>query len=312
MNVKGDISNRGKGKNTGIIAEFKTFTTQDGPGIRTTVFVKGCPLRCRWCSNPETWTSSPQIYFHAKKCQGDGECLRVCPEGAISLGEERINREKCTLCMLCVEACPYEALQRVGSEVTPEEIADRIEADKPFFARSRGGMTVSGGEPLSQPHFTSKLMEICHKKGIPTCLDTSGYAEPEVVERVLQHTDLVLLDIKHMDPVKHKMWTGVPNQLILENARLMARKCETRVSLPLVPGVNDTEENIRRTAEFTSSLGIKSIDVEPFHKLGEGKYQALGLKSPYSDFKDITENRVNSVMELIESYGLKTTRGRNA
>ena len=173
-------------------------------------------------------------------------------------------------------------------------------------------MTVSGGEPLSQPNFTSALMELCHQRGIPTCLDTSGYAEPEVVERVLQHTDLVLLDIKHMDPARHAEWTGVSNQLILENARLMARKCETRASFPVVPGVNDTEENIRMTSEFVGSLGIKYLDVEPFHKLGEGKYQALGLVSPYSDFAEITEDKVNSVIELIESYNLKTTRGRNA
>jgi glycyl-radical enzyme activating protein len=306
--------NKEKNKDTGIIAEFKTFTTQDGPGIRTTVFVKGCPLRCKWCSNPETWTSTPQIYFHAKKCKADGACLAACPVGAINMnaGEDRIIRDKCNLCMACVEACPYEALQRVGEIVTPQEIADRVSSDKPFFDRSGGGVTVSGGEPLAQPDFTAEVMRICHEKGINTCLDTSGYASPEALKKVLPHADLVLLDIKHMDSKKHEEWTGVPNEIILENAKTIAKEKDMRISIPLIPGFNDDEENIRKTAEFAKSIGVKNIDVEPFHKLGDGKYIAIGMKSPYGDFTDISEEKVDEVREIIESYGIETTRGRNA
>lgn len=300
-----------KNQITGIITEFKSFATHDGPGIRTTVFIKGCPLRCKWCANPETWTRSPQIYFHAKKCKGDGECLKACHEGAISTGEVRIDRKKCTLCMECVEACCYEALQKVGREVTPEEVAKKIADDYAFFIKSGGGMTVSGGEPLSQPDFTSELMKICHERGIHTCLDTSGYAEPETLRKVLEYTDLVLLDIKHMDAIKHAEWTGVSNELILENAKLMAKECETRISLPLIPGINDSAENIKATAEFAISTGIKFVDVEPFHKLGEGKYFALGLESPYSNFGELTNEKLNEVITIFESFRLKTTRGRN-
>lgn len=303
--------NRNKQASTGIITEIETFATRDGPGIRTTVFVKGCPLRCRWCSNPETWTPYPQLYFHAKRCKDYGKCVKVCPEDAVSMDKaQKIDRQKCTLCMLCVEACNYDALVKVGAEVTTEEVAERVEKDYPFYVRSNGGVTISGGEPLSQPDFTLELLKICHEKGIHTCLDTSGYAKPEDVKRVIKHVDLVLLDIKHMDPAKHTEWTGVSNELILKNAELMANECEMRASLPLISGVNDSDENIERTAEFAASLGIGSIDVEPFHKLGEGKYLALGLKSPYSDLKEVSSEKVNHVMEMIESYGLKTTRGR--
>lgn len=301
-----------RGGNIGVITEIKCFAVHDGPGIRTTVFVKGCPLRCKWCSNAETWYVGAQIFFHTKKCKGDGECGKVCPEGAISMDNpQRIDRQKCTLCMLCVEVCKYGALEKVGTEVTPRQVAEKIEEDYPFYARSNGGMTISGGEPLYQPDFTLELLKICHEKGIKTCLDTSGYAKPEDVRRVIKHVDMALLDIKHIDPIKHAEWTGVSNELILKNAKLIASECETRVSLPLIPGVNDSEENLRRTIEFTASLRITCIDVLPFHRLGEGKYQALGLKSPYSDFEELTSEKVNEVIKMIESYGLESTRGRS-
>ena len=294
----------------GIITEIRSFTTHDGPGIRTTVFVKGCPLRCRWCANPETWVKSPQIFFRAKKCRGDGECYKVCPEGAILMGERRIDREKCTGCMQCVDACPYGGLEKIGMEMTAVEVAEKVAADKPFFDNSGGGVTVSGGEPLSQARFTAEVMRICHEKGIHTCLDTSGYAPPESLLQVLEHTDLVFLDIKLMDAEKHRKWTGVSNDQILENARIIAEKCQLRISIPLVTGVNDDAINIRALAEFAQSLGVEFIDVEPFHKLGESKYLALDMESPYSQFSEIPEEKVEEVNTIIGSYGLKTTKGR--
>jgi len=302
---------RDKRHNTAIVTEIKRFATHDGPGIRTTIFVKGCPLSCKWCSNPETHKPYPEIYFIAEKCKECAECTKVCPEDAISMDKaHKIDRQKCTLCMLCVEACEYGALETVGREMTPEEVAEKIAEDYPFYANSGGGMTICGGEPLYYPDFTSRLLEICHEKNISTVLDTSGYAKPEDVKRVIKHVDIALLDIKHMSPIKHKQWTGVSNELILKNAELMASRCNVRVSLPLVSGINDSEENVKQTIEFTASLGIKYIDVIPLHKLGESKYQFLGLKSPFSNFRKVPDEQVDDVVKMIESYGLTATIGR--
>jgi len=309
--TKQRLMSRDKRHNIAVITEIKRFAIHDGPGIRTTIFVKGCPLSCKWCSNPETHKSYPEIYFIAKKCQESGKCTKVCPEDAISMNKnQKIDRRRCTLCMLCVEACKYGVLEKVGREMTPEEVAEKIAEDYPFYINSGGGMTISGGEPLYHPDFTSCLLQICHEKNISTVLDTSGYAKPEDVERVIKHVDIVLLDIKHMSPREHKEWTGVSNELILENAQLMVSKCNVRVSLPLVSGVNDSEDNVKKTIEFTASLGIKHIDIVPFHRLGESKYQFLGLKSPFSNFKNIPDEKVNDVVKMIESYGLEATKGR--
>jgi pyruvate formate lyase activating enzyme len=298
-------------KITGIITEFKRYAVYDGPGIRTTVFVKGCPLRCKWCCNPETWESHPQLYFKASLCKEFGSCIKACPTGTISMVKEhKINRTLCSLCMKCVGACPHGALSTVGRRVTPEEVVREVEKDTPFYRKSGGGVTVSGGEPLFQPNFVSRIFELCHKKGISTVLDTCGYAEPNVVERVLEHVDLVLLDIKHMNPTMHKRLMGVSNEFILENAKLMASKCHVRISLPLIKGINDSEENIRKTIEFTKSLNLEHIDIEPLHKLGGGKYEMLGMKDPFSDFEEVSSGEIEKIVKIIESYGLKATEGR--
>ena len=165
-----------------VITEIKRFATHDGPGIRTTVFVKGCPLRCQWCSNPETQNPYPEIYFVASKCQQCGKCKEICPEDVIDLDRpERLDRSKCTRCMLCVQTCRYEALEQVGEEVTTEEAARKVLEDSPFYAHSEGGITLSGGEPLSQPEFAARLFEICHQNNVSTVLDTCGYAGKEAI-----------------------------------------------------------------------------------------------------------------------------------
>ena len=295
-----------------LITKIERFSTYDGYGIRSTVFVKGCPLRCKWCSNPETQKPYPEIFFTAEKCKECGECVRVCPEQVVSMNKEhKIDRSRCTLCMECVESCRYGALQTSGLEVTPNEIAKVVAKDMPFYKRSNWGVTISGGEPLLQPHFTSELFRLCHEKGIHTCLDTSGYGAQEHIEQVLKYVDLVLLDIKCMDPVKHKQWTGLSNELILKNAKLMVNQCEVRISLPLVPGVSDDEENIRRTAEFAVSIGVECIDVLPFHRLGESKYEYMGLANPYTDFEERPDESINKVLEIVASYGLKPTKERS-
>lgn len=297
-------------KNTGIIADIKKFETHDGPGIRTTVFIKGCFLKCKWCANPETQEPLPQLYFVPKRCKNFGGCVDVCPAGAISTTpDNKVNRQKCTLCMKCVEACPYSAFKQVGRVVTVDEVMEEVEKDRPFYGGD-GGLTISGGEPLYQPDFTRQLLKISKEKGISTVLDTTGYAKWEVLESILEYTDMVLLDIKHMDPVKHREGTGVSNKTILENAGLIADKCETRISLPLVPGFNNSVEDLTATAEFLKTINVQWVDIVPLHSLGSSKYEYLGLTSPYSEIGAINKEEVIKARDIFARHGFKTTIGR--
>lgn len=296
--------------NTGIIADIKKFETHDGPGIRTTVFIQGCFLRCKWCANPETQKPLPQLYFVPKRCQGFGQCVEVCPAGAISMmPDNKVERQKCTLCMKCVEVCPYSAFKQAGRVVTVDEVIEEVEKDKPFYG-SDGGLTISGGEPLYQPDFTRELLKKSKEKGISTVLDTTGYAKWKVFENILKYTDMVLLDIKHLDPAKHLEGTGVSNKIILENAKLIAERCETRISLPLVPGFNNSDENLKATAEFLKTISIEWVDILPLHSLASSKYEYLGLNSPYPEIKAINKEEINKARDIFTRYGFKTTIGR--
>ncbi|MDD4239406.1 MAG: glycyl-radical enzyme activating protein [Desulfotomaculaceae bacterium] len=296
--------------NTGIIADIKKFETHDGPGIRTTVFIKGCFLRCKWCANPETLEAFPQLYFVPKRCKSFGECIKVCPAGAISmLPDNKIDRKKCTLCMKCVDVCPYSAFKQVGSLVTVDEVIEEVEKDKPFYGLD-GGLTISGGEPLYQPGFTRELLKRSKEKGISTVLDTTGYAKWEDYEDILKYTDMVLLDLKHMDPAKHMEGTGVSNKIILENAKLISKTCETRISLPLISGFNNSNENLIATAEFLKKINIEWVDILPLHSLGASKYEYLGLTSPYTEIGEINKEEVVEARDIFTRYGFKTTIGR--
>lgn len=295
---------------TGLVTEIKKFATHDGPGIRTTVFLKGCPLRCKWCSNPETISPNSQFYFIAKRCKNYGGCVDVCPVGAISMDmESKIDRTKCTLCMECVNACPHGAFRQVGTYMSISEVMEEIEKDNPFYGED-GGMTLSGGEPLYQSGFALCLLKRCNEKGISTVLDTSGHASPEIVKQAMEYTDMVLLDLKHMDPEMHKQGTGVDNALILENAGLMAEKTCVRISLPLIPDYNDGKENLSATAQFALSLGVDHIDVNPLHILGTDKYTCLGLNPPYASFRGIEDHDVLRARDILEGFGLQVTIGR--
>jgi pyruvate formate lyase activating enzyme len=305
------MTNNGLEDVTGVKTDIKRYAIHDGPGIRTTIFVKGCPLRCRWCSNPETWELYPQIYFKASLCRERGKCVEQCPVDAIGMNKDaKIDRGLCTLCMKCVEVCPHRALTVVGKEVTTGEMLAEAEKDIIFYRKSGGGVTISGGEPLFQPDFVSAILSLCHRRGISTTLDTCGYAKPEIVRMILENVDLVLLDIKHMDPVRHKKLTGLTNELILQNARLIASCCNVRISLPLIKGINDDRENILKTIEFAASLGVESIDIESFHRMGKDKYEMLGMRDPFSSFQRISSNEVDEVASTIRACGLKATKGR--
>jgi len=295
---------------TGIITEIKKFATHDGPGIRTTVFLKGCPLRCTWCANPETQLPYPQLYYMPRRCKEYGGCVSICPEGAISMDtEHKLDRSACTRCMKCVQGCPNGAFRQVGMLTTVADVMKDIEKDIPFYGKE-GGMTLSGGEPLFQPAFAIALLKSCRERKISTVLDTCGYAPSDVVEGAMRYTDLVLLDIKHMDSVQHRQATGVDNDLILQNAEIMARMTDVRISLPLIPGFNDSRFNLSETARFVISLGIDHVDINPLHVLGTDKYLCLGLESPYTQMSSIKKHDLSRAKEIFEELGIKVTVGR--
>ena len=296
----------------GTITEIKHFSTHDGPGIRTTIFLKGCPLRCKWCDNPETQLEYPQLYFIAKKCKDFGECVSICPTNAISMDKNnKIDRLKCILCMKCVQECPYNAFETVGKEVTVKEIYSQILTDLPFYGDT-GGVTLSGGEPLHQPEFAIEILKLCHKNGISTVLDTSGFADSEVVKEVIKFVDMVLLDIKHMNSKRHKFWTGVSNELILKNATIIAAgQSQLRISIPLIPGFNDDFNNLKETANFIKSLHVvKFVDILPMHALGTDKYRALGRVPPYDEFKQQNREYLKDVVNLFHTLNLQVTLNR--
>lgn len=306
-----NVSSLGKeSSRTGLVTEIKKFATHDGPGIRTTVFLKGCPLKCTWCSNPETISPHSQFYFIAKRCKNYGGCVDVCPVGAINLDvASKIDRAKCTLCMQCVSVCPNGVFRQVGTYMSIGDVLGEIEKDTPFYGED-GGMTLSGGEPLYQSGFALSLLKRCHEKDISTVLDTSGYASQEIVKQAMDYTDMVLLDLKHMDTEMHKQGTGVDNALILKNARFMAEKTLVRISLPLIPDYNDSKENLSATAQFALSLGVDHIDVNPLHILGTDKYTCLGLNPPYASLRGIEKHDVLRARDILEGVGLQVTIGR--
>jgi pyruvate formate lyase activating enzyme len=301
--------------NRGVIFNIQGYSVHDGPGIRTTVFVKGCPLRCLWCQNPESHLPLPEIFFSADKCRGCGRCIQACPERAIQLCENisKTDRRLCKGSGACVEVCPNEARALIGKWATVDEIFEEVAADSIFYRESGGGVTLSGGEPLAQPGFVAEILRRCKEAGFHTALDTSGYASWEIARQVLRNVDLVLYDFKHMDPQAHKRYTGVSNNLILENAR----KIHHELSIPmlarivLIPGFNDSLDNIEATAKFIATDLSKTIPVHllPYHRFGEGKWDMLGRGSEARVFEAPNEKFLEDRRRVFESFGLKTVVG---
>ena len=307
-----------------LVTDIQRYSVQDGPGIRTTIFVKGCPLRCNWCHNPETQHTYPEIYYKKVKCTQCGKCYEVCPEGAIyppippeeakqeGNKYQKINRELCTRCMKCVDACLYEALTIVGEPWDAKSLAEEAKRDFNFFLNSDGGVTISGGEPTVQADYVVEILEEMKNCGIHTCVDTCAYCRWEELEKLLGKTNIFLVDLKHMDPEKHKEATGVTNELILENIRRLADSgAEIRLRLPLIPGYNDASDNVEEVAKFAESLGtsVKGIDVLPFHSYCANKYEALGLEWEYADAPSMDNADAVRIEEILKSHGLETTVG---
>lgn len=296
----------------GFVFDVKKCSVDDGPGIRTTVFLKGCPLRCWWCHNPESQSSKPELMYKLKRCIACGECIKNCPRGAISkIGQHvSIDRKLCSLCGKCARACPSEALVVVGRTVKADEILQEIDKDTLFYDESGGGVTFSGGEPLMQPTFLEALLKGCKKRNIRTALDTCGYASRETMERVEDKVDLFLYDIKTMDDRTHKKYTGVSNKLIIRNFKRLAEDGNSiSVRFPVIPGINDNAKNVRKTAEFALSQGVKQVSLLPYHRAGIEKYRSLDRTYKLENLQSPSDRKLQLIKEKLITLGLDVKMG---
>jgi len=307
---------RHSGEVTGLVSDFQRFSIHDGPGIRTIVFLKGCPLHCAWCQNPETLSHLPEIMFIPNNCIGCGKCLAVCPNDCISHAGDRvraIDRDACALpeCGKCQNVCYANAINICGRYLTVTEVMDEVERDTEFYFRTGGGVTFSGGEPFAQPRFFGKLAREAKKRKLHTAVETCGYWKWEAMRPILGLMDIVLYDVKHMDPDRHRLGTGVANDVILANLkRVDSLGIPLRVRIPLVPGFNDSTANIRATATFVSGLAnLQALDILPYHRMGEPKWGQLGQSYGMHGVAPHTREQVYECAEIAQEYDIVVTVG---
>jgi len=296
----------------GMIFRVERFAIHDGPGIRTTVFLKGCPLACPWCHSPESQASSPEFMPLPDRCLRCGACVAACPHDGARPGETpaQARPADCELCGACARACPSGARELVGRLVSVEDVVDLIEQDRIFYDQSGGGVTFSGGEPLLQPAFLFDAARRCHERGIHTAVDTSGYGDPAALRRISTETDLFLFDLKLVDEARHQAVTGVSNRLILDNLRALAEEHRAiTIRFPLVAGVNDDEENIRALGATVASLGLTRVDVLPYHRAGMAKYRRLNRQYLLADVLPPSAEDQGAVARMLGGFGLTVTLG---
>lgn len=296
---------------TGTVFDMQRFSLHDGPGIRTIVFLKGCPLHCRWCSNPESQNNSPIVMYKKSDCFKCGRCISVCKVGAISFDNEtHIDREKCTGCGECTNVCPSGALVLKGKTMTIQQAIKELKKDATIFRRSDGGVTLSGGEPLVQHDFASQLLLACKSQGWNTAIETTGFGSSEAIEKVIPYVDTVLLDIKHIDPYTHKKFTGISNEVILKNAKRISQITKTVVRVPIIPGFNYSYKDIEDIAKFVKTLNnVDTIHLLPYHTFGENKYDLLGIEYTLDGLKRLSKEDLNEHKKIVESYGIKCIIG---
>ncbi|KQC06291.1 MAG: hypothetical protein APR62_01255 [Smithella sp. SDB] len=286
---------------SGTVFKIQKLSLDDGPGIRTTILLKGCPLRCLWCSNPESQHFWPELITHFYLCQHCNNCLNTCEKEAIIVQEidgqlvRTIDRNKCDRCFKCVYQCPTQALRVVGETKTVEDILSVIEQDQDFHEASGGGITISGGEPLAQPIFTQALLQEAKRRNIHTVLDTSGMTQKCILESVLPFVDLVLFDVKHLDSEAHRNATGNDNKVILENLRFLDGKVNIWIRVPVIPDFND-DKTILAIADMASQMhSVKKFCLLPYHQWGSGKYAALGMDYKLEDMSTPSSERMDKI-----------------
>lgn len=298
-----------------VITNIQGFSIHDGPGIRTVVFFKGCPLSCQWCANPECLLGKPQMGFIETLCTDCGKCLEVCPNEAIrhGEGEHRIDYARCTSCGECSTHCYYGALVQYGTSRTLMEVWDAVRRDKMFYDDSGGGITASGGEPLLWSKFIRELFILSHEESINTCIETCGLADSEALLDVLPVTDHFLFDLKHMDSDIHRKYTGQPNDQILKNATLILEQgADVVFRQPLIPGINDSRGNIEATAAFLNRLGKRAarLQLMPYHRMGQNKYKALNMPCPMEEIGMADDGRAEAVKAAYIERGIHCTISR--
>jgi pyruvate formate lyase activating enzyme len=298
----------------GLVFDIRKFSLHDGPGIRTTVFFKGCPLNCWWCHNPESQSPAPEVMLWESRCIHCGTCVSTCAVEAAGMTTDAqtgstlptIDRDVCTVCGSCVAACAADARQIVGARMTVSEVMSQIERDVAFFEESGGGVTFSGGEPLSQRPFLAELLKACKALEIHTTLDTSGYAPWKTVDSIRGDVDLFLYDLKLMDDIRHREYTGVPNGLILHNLRALSERGHNIIlRVPVIPGITDDTKNLNEIGEFAATLPrLERVDILPYHPSAQGKYERLGKPYRLAGTQTPTDERMDGIAHLLGQYNL--------
>ncbi|MDP7485941.1 MAG: glycyl-radical enzyme activating protein [Dehalococcoidia bacterium] len=310
----------------GLVLDVDQFASHDGPGIRTAVFLKGCPLSCVWCHSPESQSVHPELLYQSERCNGCGLCPATCPEQALILttaestpGKETVDgisqiavldRDACTACGKCVEVCYPGALRIGGAPTTVGEILRQIEADAPFFTSSGGGVTLSGGEPARQAEFSYNFLLACQKSGVHTAMETTGYARTEVMQHLAGVTDLLLFDVKFVNSADHRKFAGVPNELIIHNLKTLANEGHTiQVRVPCIPGINDSVNQIRETTELVSEIGLKRISLLPYNSAAGAKYEWIGTPFELIGSETQNDNDMQTLADICSTAGLEVEIG---
>lgn len=289
----------------GVLFNIQRYSLHDGPGIRTIPFFKGCPLSCKWCSNPESQRPTPELIFKKSDCIRCGKCIEACKQQALSVSNAFfIDRERCIQCGECTQVCPTQALEMKGKRMTVADVMRELQKEENLYRRSGGGITLSGGEPLAQPDFARELLKACKEKGWHTAMETTGFTTPEVIADVFPYVDLALTDIKAINPAIHLANTGIENSQILENLLRISFLTKTIVRIPVIPGVNDNPEEIHNIAEFARLMSnVDTLHLLPYHSFGENKYGLLGRIYPMGEADSIAESKMELLKREVESSG---------